>query len=369
MPIVSISERPVESTIDSPGIVGMPMLDDMLDEMLDGLPDGVLLAGADARVVRANRAAARLLGRPIESGDRLAEVLGLQDIEGHDWLDCLRPYDGLATRSRLTESTWWTASGREVLVTAAISRVHPGGPVAELCLCLRPASVRQRADRHRSELVATVAHELRSPLTGVKGFTSTLISKWDRLTDSQKLLMLRTVDADADRLTRLITELLDVARIDTGRLSVHKAPTDVEAAVTDLVLPMTPPTGRQLRLETTGAARAWVDRDRLAQILANLVENAFVHGDGDVVVRVRGIDGGGFELLVDDGGPGIPDEIRSRIFTKFWRHGPGSGSGLGLFIVAGLVAAHGGEVAVEEAPGGGARLRVVLPDGEPPGLD
>jgi signal transduction histidine kinase len=337
--------------------------------LLDLLPDGVVLADASGRVVAANPVASDLLETPVAPGDALSDVVHLQDLEGNDWLRCTAPFDGLPTRTRLTETTWWSPAGRELLVTASIGRARPAGEVTGVAICLRLASARQRGDRHRSELVATVAHELRSPLTGVKGFTSTLISKWDRLTDSQKLLMLRTVDADADRLTRLITELLDVARIDAGRISVRKIPLDVEATVAELLSPMVAPTGRVVRFEPAGAAVVWADRDRLAQILANLVENAFVHGSGDVVVRVVPRADGGVDLVVDDSGAGIPEDIRSRIFTKFWRRGPGSGTGLGLFIVSGLVQAHGGEVLVEQAPTGGARLRVVLPQGEPAGLD
>ncbi len=305
----------------------------------------------------------------MKPGDQLADVVRLQDLDGNDWFTCVRPYDGLALRTELVESSWWSPSGREVLVTVTLSRVRPGGPVAGVALSLRNARVRERAERSRSELVATVAHELRSPLTGVKGFTSTLISKWDRLTDSQKLLMLSTVDADADRLTRLITELLDVARIDSGRLSVRKEPIRLGPFVTSLLAPMEPPAGRRLGVSIEADPVVWVDRDRLAQVLANLVENAFAHGDGDVSVALREGPGSGVELVVDDEGSGIPEEIRPRIFTKFWRHGRGSGSGLGLFIVSGLVAAHDGVVSVEESPGGGARMRVTLPSGEPAGLD
>src|SRR3954454_7201074 len=96
---------------------------------------------------------------------------------------------------------------------------------------MRSARARERLDRERSDLVATVAHELRSPLTGVKGFVTTLLSKWDRLNDDQKKLMLHTVATDAERLSRLITELLDVARIDTGRLPLYRRELDAAAAV------------------------------------------------------------------------------------------------------------------------------------------
>jgi signal transduction histidine kinase len=327
------------------------------------------MAGADGSVVAANVEACRLLETSVRPGDRLADAVRLQDLGGNDWFSCVDPYGGYRLRTQLVESSWWATSGREVLVTAKLNREYPGGPVAGVTLALRTTRARERAERSRSELVATVAHELRSPLTGVKGFTSTLIAKWDRLTDSQKLLMLSTVDADADRLTRLITELLDVARIDTGRLSVRKEPVRLAPVVTTLLEPMVPPAGRDLSFVQEGDPEIWVDRDRLAQVLANLVENAFAHGDGQVTVWLRETPASGAELVVDDEGDGIAEDIRPRIFTKFWHHGRAGGSGLGLFIVAGLVAAHGGSISVEHAPSGGARMRVTLPSGEPPGLD
>jgi signal transduction histidine kinase len=327
-----------------------------------------MVAGSDGGILAVNLEACRLLETTVRAGDRLAEAVRLQDLDGNDWFGCVKPYDGLRLRTRLVESSWWTASGREVLVTARLARDVPAGPVTGVALSLRTARARERADRSRSELVATVAHELRSPLTGVKGFTSTLIAKWDRLTDSQKLLMLSTVDADADRLTRLITELLDVARIDTGRLSVRKEPVRLAPVLAGLLEPMAPPSGRTLAFTVDGDPTIWVDRDRLAQVLANLVENAFAHGDGAVSVALRTLPDDGAELIVDDEGEGIPDEIRPRIFTKFWRHGRAGGSGLGLFIVSGLVDAHGGSVSVERSASGGARMRITLPHGEPPGL-
>jgi signal transduction histidine kinase len=335
---------------------------------LDRLPDGALIAGSDGILLAANAEAGRLLETAVRPGDRLSDAVRLQDLDGNDWYSCVKPYDGFRLRTRLVESSWWATSGREVLVTGRLNRELPGGPVAGVTLALRTARARERAERSRSELVATVAHELRSPLTGVKGFTSTLIAKWDRLTDSQKLLMLSTVDADADRLTRLITELLDVARIDTGRLSVRKEPVRLAPVVRGILQPMEPPSGRALSFISEGDPTVWVDKDRLAQVVANLVENAFAHGEGNVTISLRELPGSGAELVVDDQGDGIAEDIKPRIFTKFWRHGKADGSGLGLFIVAGLVSAHGGSVSVERSPGGGARMRVTLPSGEPPGL-
>lgn len=341
--------------------------------VLDLLPDGVVLAGPDARVTQVNAAALRLLeyDGPDPVGCPLGEVIVLQNLDGADWYNCALPYTGIAVRRRLVETSWRTAHGTEVLVTATLHRSSPAGSVDQVAVALRDGRSREQVDLARSDLVATVAHELRSPLTGVKGFTATLLSKWDRFTESQKLLMLRTVDADADRLSRLITELLDVARIDSGRLSVRKQPLDVVAAVRRQLEPLSVPGERQISLAGHDRVEVWADPDKLAQIVANLVENGIKHGDGDVHVTVLArepLDGelpGGAEILVDDSGEGIHKDIRPRIFTKFWKHGSPGGSGLGLYIVGGLVSAHAGQVLVESSPAGGARMRVLLPYGEP----
>lgn len=338
-----------------------------IEQVLDLVADGVVLADAAGRVTAVNAAARDLLELEpgVGVGDPLDAVLRLQDLDGNDWAACARPYTGLAIRRTLTEASWRAPSGRELLVTARLRREGPAGPVTTVAVGLRDARSRRVVDAERSDLVATVAHELRSPLTGVKGFTSTLLSKWDRLNDEQKQLMLRTVDADADRLTRLIAELLDVARIDSGRLSLRKEPVDLAAVVRRQLEPIAVAQRREIPLEADGEVRVWVDRDKVAQIVANLVENGMKHGGGEVTVRVRALGGGGAELIVDDAGDGIDEAIRHRVFTKFWKHGRGGGSGLGLYIVGGLAAAHGGSVQVEDAPGGGARLRVVFPDGKP----
>ena len=140
-----------------------------------------------------------------------------------------------------------------MLVTATYVR-DPAGRLRHVVLVARDTVARERQERSAAELVSTVAHELRSPLTSVKGFTATLLAKWERFTDEQKQHMLQTVNADADRVTRLISELLDVSRIESGRLELHKQVVDLPALVaTGVRRPgRRRRAGRPLRLLTEG---------------------------------------------------------------------------------------------------------------------
>jgi signal transduction histidine kinase len=337
---------------------------------LDSLPDGAVIAAADGRVTLVNRAAGQMLGvRPEDAvGGTLGEVLALRDQEGRDWCSTNCPYQGLVTRTAVPEQPWLLPDGNEVLVVARIHRPSLSSPVDRVAVSLRSGRGRARLDRERSDLVATVAHELRSPLTGVKGFVATLLSRWDRLSDDQKKLMLQTVNVDADRLTRLIAELLDVARIDTGRLSLYPRPVDLVAAVEKVLASIRAGTGRELTLTVDGRPpQILADPDKLAQVLHNVVDNALRHGGGDVRLTIapappqRGREGEEVLLLVDDEGDGISPDIRSRVFTKFWKHGTRGGSGLGMYIIHGLVTAHGGSVLIDDAPGGGARIAIRWP--------
>jgi signal transduction histidine kinase len=330
------------------------------------LPDGVIVAGSDQKVTAINGAAASMLRTDASGalGSHLGDVLALEDLHGSDWWSYANPYDGLASRSLLLERAWFLADGTEVLVTAKLNRSRPRAPVESVVVSLRDARARARADRERSDLVATVAHELRSPLTGVKGFTATLLAKWERFTEGQRLLMLRTVEADADRLSRLIAELLDVARIDSGRLQVLRQPLDLVAAVHHIANRLDPGDGRVIKVEAEPLPETWVDPDKFDQVMSNLIENALRHGEGPVMVNLRALPDA-VEIEVQDRGQGIEESARSRIFTKFWRTGNASGTGLGLFIVKGLVEAHGGTVRVADSTDAGARMFVTFPSGEP----
>lgn len=343
-------------------------------DLADSLPDGVVVADADQRVVLVSALAGRMLGvAPADAvGRPLVDVLALRDQDGRAWVACNTPYVGIATRTAVPEQSWLLPDGTEVLVAARIHRAAPTEPVHRVAVTLRSGRGRARLDRERSDLVATVAHELRSPLTGVKGFVQALLNRWDKLNDEQKKLMLTTVSADSDRLSRLIAELLDVARIDTGRLQLYPRPSDVTVLVTRIVESVRAGTARPIDLDLgadggAGLPSVHVDPDKFTQVVTNLVENGVRHGDGAVRVHLEAVAEGhesdppGVRITVDDEGVGIPEEMRRRVFTKFWKGGARGGSGLGLYIVHGLVRAHGGTVTITDAPGGGARLVTTWP--------
>ncbi|HJE60922.1 MAG TPA: HAMP domain-containing histidine kinase [Nocardiopsis listeri] len=352
--------EPVTSDLDIVATGGIPL-------HADDLPDGVVVADARGRVVLFNTQAAQLVGVPTTSalGRDFRTALPLRGLDGHDWWEASDPYGGDRDRTRQIERVLCLPDEREVLVAARYVRARPGGDVVRLVVSLRDASA--RAERSRADLVSEVAHELRSPLTSVKGFTSTLLTKWERLTDKQKLFMLETVNADADRVTRLIHDLLDVSRIESGRLEVRRQVVDLPEAVRRVV------SGRvasgeseeRFRVDTHGdLPQMWLDPDKLEQILTNLVENGVRHGAGTVSIVIEPCEGGA-AVSVRDEGQGIAPETIPRVFRQFWRSKRRGGTGLGLFIVKGLVEAHGGTITVGRAPNGGAEFRFTMPAGTP----
>lgn len=342
----------------------------------DDLPDGLVVADEHGHVICFNAAAERITAvRAADAlGQRLDKALPLEDLEGRRWWQLTDPYGGLAIRRRQPERNLLLPGGREVLVSVRYVRGEPTGPVRRVVVSLRDTEARRRTEHSHAELIATVAHELRSPLTSVKGFTATLLAKWARFTDDQKRLMLETVDADADRVTRLIAELLDISRIDSGRLEVRRQPVDMGAAV-----------GRHIQAYVAAGQSAdrfllrveqplpalWADPDKIDQVLSNLIENAVRHGDGTVTIDItataspREGEDTGTSVTVSDEGPGIPEESMNRVFTRFWRGSKRGGTGLGLYIVKGIVEAHGGAIEVGRAPGGGAQFRFTLPVAAP----
>lgn len=345
---------------------------------LDALPEAVLALDEQRVVTACNDRCGPLLGVTTEDlGRPLGEAVTLLDEDGQVCHDPL-PDRGVADRVAERLLRVRLDDGRERPVAMA-GRWQPGGGVV---LSFRSAGRREAVDAARSDLVATVSHEIRSPLTSVKGFTRTLLLKWDRYSDEQKLTFLETINEDADRVTRLLEELLDVSRIDANRVQLHVSGTDVAriaADVADKARQRPDGEGRDIEVEVGDRVPKLVfaDPDKIEQVLTNLVDNALRYAPGSQVrIRVMPWDGAGgqdgdrgVQVDVEDHGPGIGPEHQRTIFHKFGRgrESRRAGTGLGLYITRGLARAHGGDVTVRTGQGEGARFTLTLPPGDVPG--
>jgi PAS domain S-box-containing protein len=339
---------------------------------LEALPDAAVVVDGDGRIVYANPAAERLAraGRDELTGRSLDDAVPLRDGAGNPWWACSERLRSLPLVKRVpVRELHLVAEGEPTPVdlTASFLRDDAGRVVQAVCV-LRDASARNRGDSQRGELISTLAHELRSPLTSVKGFTSTLLHRWERFSDDQKREMLATVNMDADRVTRLIRELLDVSRIDAGRLELRRKEFDLPAMAEGIVGRFhLQHDGHSFRITfPDGFPRVYADPDKIEQVLTNLVENAVKYSDGGEVTVAGEVTDTEVEVAVADQGVGVPADQLPLIFTKFYRragHGAPSGTGLGLFIARGLVEAHNGRIWADSTPGQGTTLRFRLPRG------
>ena len=341
------------------------------DNLIDELPDAVIVVDGCLRITEVNTAACRLTGydRHQLIGAFCTDSLDPRDREGKRlWVDHWHRSARLRSVKALTEQpiTVRRGDGRDVVVavTGAYQR-GADGALSGVVLCLRDTARRSRAGVSGIEIVSTVSHELRSPLTSVKGYTSLLLNRWDRLQDDQKRMMLEQVNHDADRVTRLITELLDISRLETGRLVLRRQLVDLPRLTASLVekVRLEYP---ELQAETVFPAafpKVYADPDKVEQVLTNLLENACKYGSPLGLLIEGAVDQGSVSVAVSDRGEGIPASDLPKVFTKFFRRAVGrpTGSGLGLWISRGLVESHGGQLSAESNPGSGSTFRFTLP--------
>jgi PAS domain S-box-containing protein len=344
-----------------------------LPALLDELPDAVLVLDERRTVEAANQAAAVLLGLdPSElvgfSADELLDPMGADG--QRVWAEGWPPAARLPRVSRIPEQEVEVLvhGGRRVKV-AVTGRYRRDGRsrLTGVVLVMRPIVRRAHLADSGIEVVSTVSHELRSPLTSVKGYTSLLLNRWDRLDDDQKRSMLEQVQHDADRVTRLITELLDISRLETGRLRLRCQMVDLPTlakAVVEKVRIGYPELDVQVSFPADSPS-VYADPDKLEQVLTNLLENAAKYADGPDVRVVGSHDPAHHEytVAVHDVGKGIPAGDLPRLFKKFFRGADGrpTGSGLGLYIARGLVEAHGGRLEAKSVLGEGSTFMFTLP--------
>jgi len=227
----------------------------------------------------------------------------------------------------------------------------------------------QETNRLKTEFVSMVSHELRIPLTSIQGYAELLLE--DKQIAGEERESLTIVKKNADRLLGLINDLLDLSRMEAGKIDLQRTSLDLARVireVADSLRPLIEAKQQRLRLDLGEALPAvWADADRVAQILTNLISNAHKYTllEGSITVAARR-DDGFVRVDVSDTGIGLSPEDQAQLFTKFFRahdRSPqaGGGTGLGLVITRLLVELHGGRITVSSAPGQGSTFTFFLP--------
>jgi len=238
-------------------------------------------------------------------------------------------------------------------------------------LSVRDISERARLERMKDEFVLTASHELRSPLTSVQGFAELLMLERDKLSPAQADTVEIILD-NTRHLVRLLNDLLDLARSDAGRLTIKPEPTDASSLVEDAARTMRSQTeAKSQSLRTSiepDLPRIAVDRDRIRQVLVNLLTNAHEYCPEGAAISLQAEHRDAeVQLVVSDDGPGMPEDQLEHIFERFTRGDAGltqhvGGTGLGLAISKSLVELHGGTIEVSSNLGHGSTFCVRLPE-------
>jgi signal transduction histidine kinase len=218
-----------------------------------------------------------------------------------------------------------------------------------------------RIDRLRSRLVTTLAHDVRGPLTTIRGSLSTLLRYGERIDPVTREQMLKDTDAQARRLERLATELLDLARLEDGRMELHVVETPVRPAIEQGLDFADASTRYEVRADADLTVQA--DPSRLEQIIVNLTANALRYGEPPFVVEAEGDGNGKVLLRFTDRGPGVPEDEEPTLFEPFRTERDSGSVGFGLAIVRALAEAQGGSVRYEPNRPSGACFVVTLPAG------
>jgi two-component system phosphate regulon sensor histidine kinase PhoR len=340
-----------------------------LRAVLAAMADGLLLLDDGERVVLANRAAADLLGLPGEVDQGAASEDGRRLIElvhDHELYELVR--QALARRQLLSDMVRLGPSGRYLRITAT---PMPGGGGSALVLVQDVTEIR-RAETIRRDFAANVSHELKTPIASLKALVETLED--GALEDPPAARdFLQRMHVEVDRIAQLVEELLELARIESGRARMTFEPRDAAQMVATAVERLRPQADRAgvTLVVRPGAELPPVraDASRIEGVVVNLVHNAikFTPAGGRVEAAVDRFELDGrpcVRVAVVDTGAGIPAEDIPRLFERFYKADKSrasSGTGLGLAIVKHVVQAHGGQVGVESEVGVGSTFWFTLP--------
>ena len=356
-----------------------------LETLIDTTPVGVVVfdAGTGAPV-SLNREARRLVDGLTDPGQTAEQLLGVLTIRRADGREIsLREFPlaealGTGETVRAEEIVFSVADGRSVsaLLNATPIRSEEG-QVESLVVTLQDMTALEELDWLRAEFLGMVSHELRAPLTSIKGSAATVLGSTADMDPAVVRQFFRIIEDQADHMHGLVADLLDVARIETGTLPVTPEPAEVAVLVDRARSAFTSAGGRNnLAIDIPpGLPLVMADRRRIVQVVGNLLSNAAEHSSESSVITVTVVwEAVHVAVSVADEGRGIPSERLPHLFRKFTRPGGydlGSGAagpGLGLAICKGIVEAHGGRIWAEsEGLGMGARFTFTIPTVEEAG--
>jgi two-component system phosphate regulon sensor histidine kinase PhoR len=332
-----------------------------LQAVLAGMVEGVLVVDAEQRVVLANPRVRELLGfRGNGVGRPHWELVRRTDVQEAIAKAPLQADPVI--RDVVTEA----AEPRHLQIHAV--RFPAAGPLLGVVAVVHDVTEIRRLERMRRDFVANVSHELKTPLTAIRGFAETL--RGSPVPEAQREAYLDVILRHAERLQRLIDDILELSRVEGRQQPMTLGEVDVARVAAVLLRDLEPQLeARKIRAEVVPGSRgvAWADRRAIEQIFANLLDNATKYTEEGGRILVRVIENGTHvRLEVEDNGIGIPAEDLPRIFERFYRVDKArsrdlGGTGLGLAIVKHLAQAQEGEVSVRSRPGEGTTFSVVLP--------
>ncbi|HEY4689460.1 MAG TPA: GAF domain-containing protein [Anaerolineae bacterium] len=345
--------------------------------ILESVADGVLVADAGENVILFNAAAERILSRRRESvlNRPTADMIGLYGPAGAQWEDQIRHWRNEPGTRRsvpaLTTSVEFQDEGRFVKVSIA-PVTGPGDEFLGTVSVFRDISAEVQADRTKSEFVSTVSHELRTPMTSIKGYADLLLMGAAGVLNENQERFLGIIKSNADRLSVLVDDLLDISRIETGRVVLDIKDVSMVTVIEQVV------TTLRERIEQKGLAIhvdlpendlivVRGDQSRLIQILTNLISNAYKYTlrGGSITVRARRVESM-LRVEVQDTGIGISQADLLKVFDRFFRADTPvvqevAGTGLGLAIVHSLIDMHGGKIWVDSEVGQGTTFSFSVP--------
>ncbi len=342
--------------------------------VLEGVADGVMVADSQGIILLFNSAAERVLGLSREEamGRHIRELAGVFGGAASAWLKTIETWAADPTSVEQDFLEQRVELGRR-FVNVRLSPVTMGAHFLGVVSVIRDITREVEVDRLKSEFVSTVSHELRTPMTSIKGYADLLLLGAVGPVEERQAGFLQIIKNNADRLSMLVNDLLDIARIDQGRARLNLAPVSLQDVIDDVIKHLH---GRiedqsrpmNVRVEMPDALPPVIaDHDRLTQIVTNLVDNAFQYtpAGGNIALSVS-MHGDMVQIDVADTGIGIAPENLERVFERFYRGEDPlvmetPGTGLGLAIVQNLVEMHGGKIWVESELGKGTTFSFTLP--------